>query len=166
MRLFKPKKDIYRKDGKIYLKRWTLFECKLFSLKIHKILLTDDECLHDHPWNFISIILKGGYVEYRDVIEKVTTVKRYMKIQDIMNKNPEMIKNFTLLDDNTISYTICKTYHPLNVLYRNATDKHRLELHQSCWTFVISLKKTRVWGFWTKFGFIKHYDYDSKQHCD
>src|SRR5688572_11228546 len=46
-----------------YMIRWTLFACSLFTIKLHKILISDDDCLHDHPWTFISIILKGGYVE-------------------------------------------------------------------------------------------------------
>jgi hypothetical protein len=142
---FKKRKDICRKDGKIYLQRWNLFECNLFSLKIHKILLTDDDCLHDHPWNFISIILKGGYVEYREIDKEEWDEDEHCQGYWIEK--------------------ISKIYHPFNILYRKSTDKHRLQIHQTCWTFVISLKKTREWGFWTRFGFIKWFDYDQEEHC-
>lgn len=47
-----------------YLIRTTLFKCKLFSIKIHKVLISDTGDLHDHPWNYMSIILKGGYYEH------------------------------------------------------------------------------------------------------
>jgi hypothetical protein len=50
--------------GKPYLTRWILF--KLFGLKLylHKLHTDDaDRDLHDHPWNFASIILRGGYNE-------------------------------------------------------------------------------------------------------
>lgn len=50
-------------DKTPYMIRWNLFQCPWFSIKLHKILLSDDACLHDHPWSFISFILKGGYVE-------------------------------------------------------------------------------------------------------
>ncbi len=51
------------KESQTYLVRYTLFTCPWFSIKLHKILLSDDDCMHDHPWSFISIILKGGYYE-------------------------------------------------------------------------------------------------------
>jgi hypothetical protein len=46
-----------------YLRRYTLFTCKWFSIKLHNALTSDDGPLHDHPWNYISIILFGGYYE-------------------------------------------------------------------------------------------------------
>jgi len=55
---------IRNQEGAIYLIRYTLFTCSLFSVKVHRILISDDDCLHDHPWSFISIIIKGGYVEH------------------------------------------------------------------------------------------------------
>jgi len=59
------KKIIYREDGAAYLVRYKLIGCKWFKIRVHHILLSDHDCLHDHPWNFISIILKGGYWERR-----------------------------------------------------------------------------------------------------
>lgn len=35
-----------------------------FNLFLHKILLSDEPIFHDHPWNFFTIILKGGYYEH------------------------------------------------------------------------------------------------------
>lgn len=57
-------KIIYRNYNEVYLIRYSIFTCKYFSIKIHKILKSDDACLHDHPWSFITFILKGGYVEH------------------------------------------------------------------------------------------------------
>jgi len=48
----------------IYLRRWNLIVTPWFSIKVHNIRLPDgDRALHDHPWRFTSIILKGGYTE-------------------------------------------------------------------------------------------------------
>lgn len=58
------KRMIYRDDNTEYLYRINFFECNLFSLKLHKILASDDQCQHDHPWSFISFILKNGYIEH------------------------------------------------------------------------------------------------------
>ena len=34
-----------------------------FNLFIHHIMLSETDALHDHPWWYITIILKGGYWE-------------------------------------------------------------------------------------------------------
>ena len=48
--------------------RYQLFRTPRFGIWIHKMLRSDhDRALHDHPWNFISIILKGGYKELTDM---------------------------------------------------------------------------------------------------
>ena len=52
-------------DGDPYLIRYTLIECRWFSIKVHHILRSDeDRCEHDHPWPFVSLILTGGYWEW------------------------------------------------------------------------------------------------------
>lgn len=53
----------YRNRTIPYLKRYTLFTCKWFSIKLHHTLISDDAPLHDHPWDYVSIILAGGYWE-------------------------------------------------------------------------------------------------------
>ncbi len=70
MKFFKKRKTITR-SGMPLLIRWNLFECRFFSIKIHKLLASDDGCLHDHPWAFITFLLKGGYVEYTSKGSKV-----------------------------------------------------------------------------------------------
>lgn len=51
-------------DGTPYLIRYTLLKTRWGAVYLHKFLRSDeDRCLHDHPWPFISLILKGGYVE-------------------------------------------------------------------------------------------------------
>jgi hypothetical protein len=61
--LFKRQK-IYRETGEVYLDRTIIIRCFLGAIMFHKIYLTDNDCLHDHPWGFMSVILKGGYVEH------------------------------------------------------------------------------------------------------
>ena len=47
-----------------YLTRWKLVSTPWFAIYVHKIWLDDkDRHLHDHPWSFVSLILRGGYVE-------------------------------------------------------------------------------------------------------
>lgn len=58
-------KEISSQLGELHFRRWRLINTPWFSLCLHKIFLGDeDKHCHDHPWNFISLILKGGYKEY------------------------------------------------------------------------------------------------------
>ena len=50
-------------DNTPYLVRYSLFSCRSFAVKVHHILISDDDCLHDHPWAFITLLLSGGYGE-------------------------------------------------------------------------------------------------------
>ena len=35
-----------------------------FNITLHKVLVSDEPTLHDHPWSWGAIILKGGYWEH------------------------------------------------------------------------------------------------------
>ena len=48
-----------------YMRRWTV-RTPLGMVRLHHIMRSDnDRHFHDHPFNFISIILRGGYIESR-----------------------------------------------------------------------------------------------------
>ena len=53
-----------RKTGADYMHRYYLFlkNRKTFPLNftLHKIVKSDDPIMHDHPWSFMTIVLKGG----------------------------------------------------------------------------------------------------------
>ena len=51
-------------EAGVYLRRWYIFRCPLGGVMLHKIMREDlDRELHDHPWAFFSIVLRGGYVQ-------------------------------------------------------------------------------------------------------
>lgn len=65
---FFEKEVITDTPGDPLMVRWILFSVSRgihkFAIMVHKFYRSDhDRCLHDHPWNFLSIILKGGYGE-------------------------------------------------------------------------------------------------------
>jgi len=63
---FMSKFTITSADGDPYLVRWRLIQTPLFGIYLHKFLRGDsDPYVHDHPWAFVSFILRGGYVEVR-----------------------------------------------------------------------------------------------------
>src|SRR4029077_8960861 len=48
-----------------YMRRWTI-RTPWGMLRLHHILRSDhDRHFHDHPMSFASLILTGGYIEYR-----------------------------------------------------------------------------------------------------
>jgi hypothetical protein len=49
-----------------YLERLRIVQTPWFSLYLHRIGTPDSRpTLHDHPWCFVSLILRGGYIERR-----------------------------------------------------------------------------------------------------
>ena len=55
---------INRHAGEPYLRRLRVVACWWFGLYIHWFHASDDDCLHDHPWPFLTVILRGGYWEH------------------------------------------------------------------------------------------------------
>lgn len=58
-----------------YLERYYLFlkdrgEKFPFNIFLHKFLKSDPDDVHDHPWSYFTIILKGGYYEWTPVFDK------------------------------------------------------------------------------------------------
>lgn len=94
------------------------------AMRLHHILRSDnDRHFHDHPWNFASLILRGGYWEIR----------------------PVFFDGMYIADD-------VRWRGPGSIAFRRARDWHRLELPygQTCWTLFITLKKRQEWGFLTQ----------------
>lgn len=57
-------KEIRSKEGKLHFRRWQLLKTRWFSIYIHGIYAADqDKHLHNHPWDYKSLVLKGSYIE-------------------------------------------------------------------------------------------------------
>lgn len=60
-------REIISQAGVLHFQRWRIFYTSWFALYIHRIYQADrDDHLHSHPWNFVSLILSGGYDELTD----------------------------------------------------------------------------------------------------
>ena len=73
-----------------FLHRFTILCIGKLHIRIHKILSVDETQLyHNHPFNYISIILKGGYTEHIFNEEKQTTsiIERKAPCFIFANKN-------------------------------------------------------------------------------
>lgn len=58
--------QVISRDGKDYLHRWHVVrKYGKHNVYIHRFLGDDnDEALHDHPWDSVSVVLTGSYREY------------------------------------------------------------------------------------------------------
>ncbi len=63
MKILKKVKEIVSLKGELHFERWAIFECKKTALYFHRIHKADRDHLHSHPHSFISLILKGSYLE-------------------------------------------------------------------------------------------------------
>lgn len=138
---------INRHEGDPYLRRLTLFKCALFGVFLHRFLADDDECLHDHPWPFLSLILWGGYWEATH-----DGATHYGPTDGVLPKLPLRRK----------------WYGAGRLLLRRATWAHRVELEPGRTrplTLVVCGPKQRGWGFFTPFGWIPWRQYDYPKHC-
>lgn len=127
-----PHRDII-KDGRLYLRRFYLTP-KWFrrltgrGLFIHHIIHSDeDRDPHDHPWSFLTIMLKGRYVEH---LYRIT---------------------HGIDQTRVVTFNVLK---PFRWLYRRAESIHRVFMTGPCWTLVFVGKTSREWGFWTHHGWV------------
>ncbi len=107
------------------------------AIRVHEIRKSDsDRAMHNHPWNYVSIILKGGYYE--------------------------ITPRVTAKDDPQDTVAV---YHgPGSILFRRARSLHRLELPSlganEATTLFITFKWRQVWGFSPEKGvIIPHKEY-------
>jgi hypothetical protein len=106
----------------IYLERWELLSLLGYEIYLHHFL-GDDWALdpHDHPRRFISIGLKGGYIEDSYKCSETSDMITEKKF-----KAP-WIRSF-----------------PAEHIHRIRMEKKG----ETAWTVVIVLRKSRRWGFW------------------
>jgi hypothetical protein len=116
-----------RRTGEDYMHRYYLFmkdrKSFPFNVTLHKIVRSDDPIMHDHPWPYLTVILKGGYYEHTPVFDeegkKITEVSRWRG--------------------------------PGSIIRRKAKEFHWLELDgdQPAVTLFFMGKQQRDWGFLT-----------------
>ena len=67
-----------RATGDDYMHRYYLFlkdrKNFPFNITLHKIVRSDDPIMHDHPWPYMTIVLKGGYWEHTPVFDSAGKV--------------------------------------------------------------------------------------------
>jgi len=134
------KRIIMDRDGKSpYLVRYYIFlkerEKFPFNVFLHNFLRSDPDDLHDHPWPWATLILKGGYWEWIPVFRE--------EIEDAfagVNTSTENIigERKVWRGAWTFRSNIAESYHRIE-----------LEPGVDCWTLFMTGKRIREWGFLT-----------------
>jgi len=128
--LDRQSKDPYLVRYYIFLKERKWFP---FNIFVHKFLMSDPADLHDHPWPYATLILKGGYYEWTPVYDR---------------------------DGRKIT-EVSKWCGPGSFRIRSANSLHRIELDPdvTAWTLFMPGPQQREWGFATRKGWVKHKNY-------
>ena len=125
-----------RQNDEPYLERYYLFlkdrKNFPFNIFIHKFLKSDPDDVHDHPWPYATLILKGGYWEWIPVFadgKKVSEVARWRG--------------------------------PGHFRISKPTSYHRIELQEGVtpWTLFMPGPQKREWGFLVKNQWIHNDEY-------
>ena len=121
----------------LFLKERKWFPFNVFLHNFHK---GDPGDVHDHPWPYATLILKGGYYEWV----------------------PQFDSQGKMLGE------ICKWRAPGHFRFCSANSFHRIELDPSvdCWTLFMPGPQKREWGFLVKNKWIPNGEYlhDKQQH--
>jgi hypothetical protein len=126
-----------RQDNEPYLERYYLFlrdrSWFPFNVFLHKFLKGDPDDVHDHPWSYATLILKGGYYEW------------------IPQFNP----------DGTKSGEVRKWRGPGHFRTCSPGSYHRIELAPgvTAWTLFMPGPKRRDWGFLVNDQWVQHEKY-------
>ncbi len=121
-------REIHKPEG-LYLRRFYLsprVRWLPFQIFLHHILLDDDRHLHDHPWDFVSVILRGGYRE--DYVCRGTSLPTCTE-----HCKERLMRNAMAG----------------SILVNRAEHTHRVEIIKPVWSLVIARRPRRKWGFWT-----------------
>lgn len=123
-------------EDDIYLIRYYVLKSKWYNIFIHQFLRSDRDDMHDHPWNFVTYLVKGSYLEKRWNHETQCVDSIYRaNYQDTYGYGP-VTKN--------------------RLVFRKATDQHQVvvdcdlkeaEKDQAALTLFVSGPTKREWGF-------------------
>lgn len=169
-----------------YLTRWTLFGCSLFTIKVHKIMMSDEACLHDHPWSFLSVILSGGYWEeqfanpnsvplYRHLAAKHAGYEVFGPIDRSIRKRwygPGSILWRPLGVAHRLELTARNVWVPVTRAVErvggsiNVTEDMAMRQVVPCWTLVVTLRRRTEWGFFTPRRWVPHGTYTAMNICE
>ncbi len=120
-----------------YLYRWILLSTPWFKLYLHHLVGDDwSKDLHDHPKRFITIGLRGGYVEQTPAKASGLYWRQYWKAP--------WIRSFPASHVHSI----------------------KIPPGEECWTLCLVFKAVRSWGYWVDGEWIPWKKYVGSERAD
>lgn len=110
-----------------YLLRWYVIPRNpMVNVYVHKFMRSDDDrALHDHPWWFVSLMLRGEYDEITDGGMKRRSA-------------------------GSIAFRPAEWRHRVQLLAKLAGPGRLILEEVPCWTLIVTGRRVRTWGFWCK----------------
>lgn len=119
----------------LYLKRLRIIQTPWFALYLHHILEADhDPDPHDHPFNFWSLVLRGGYFE-------------------------RLYPGRESRDSSVVHYWPMSFHKMSKYAAHRITD-----IRPNTWTLIFVGRRTQDWGYWTMDGFVQFAEYLAQNH--
>ena len=134
--LDRASKEPYLERYYVFLKDRTWFP---FNVFIHKFIKSDPDDVHDHPWPYATLILKGGYNEWVPTFDE-----HGKKIGEV-----------------------CHWRGPGHFRICSANSYHRIEMVEgvAAWTMFMPGPQKREWGFLVKDKWIQNEQYfEQRRH--
>lgn len=79
---------VRREDDVVYLTRWWLVKTPWCGIILHRMDGPDARAtLHDHPFAFTSIVLRGGYIERRLDPMQMKTIDHVVRRMNVMRRD-------------------------------------------------------------------------------
>ncbi len=92
--------EIVSPDGELYMRRHYLHQAPGFTVRYHHIATSDPgRDLHDHPWDFVSLLLSGAYCE-----TTADGAERIWRAGDVVVRKAEAAHRLDLLDGPMWTY--------------------------------------------------------------
>lgn len=142
--------QIIGSDEDPYLRRWYVIpRNRVLNIYLHHFLRSDDDrALHDHPWPFISMVLKGGYWEHRQ--ERLITTRSYRQSGTVAFRRSNTAHRVELERDDYGVFGFPKPF----------PKKER-----PAWTLILTGPRMRRWGFYCPKGWVHWETFDHQNGC-
>ena len=147
--------------GDTFFIRYDLFKTRWGSLYLHEFKRSDhDRCLHDHPWPFTTLILRGGYWDVLPVENKGRKLVWFgigWFWRSWCRRDPMRDVGYGGFDNWQLAKQERLWRNPGYLGRYSAEHAHRIEVDPTKplpWSLVWVGKKSRPWGFWGPAGWV------------
>jgi hypothetical protein len=145
-----------------YMTRYVFPRIGPLRATIHVFHRSDADEHHDHPWDFLSIILWRGYIE-ETACKDCSGYGYHITCEPYGGPLCQ-----EMCEHCDGAGTFGKRVYPGMVLFRRAEHRHRVVLvdGKKAVTLCLMFKRRREWGFFTKQGWQEAMAYFKERGCE